>query len=61
MHTDIIIKRIGRRPVYRVERKPSSAFRVFEDRSGRMAQATPVVDRRNWQRTGEPAIADGWN
>lgn len=64
MHTETIIKLIGRRPVYRVERNPSSGFRIFEDHSGSIPQAAPVVDRQNWQHTtdglGEGSSPDLW-
>jgi hypothetical protein len=50
MHTESIIKLIGHRPVYRVERDRVPALRAFEERLERILHRTPVIERNQWNR-----------
>jgi hypothetical protein len=50
MHTATIIKLIGERPVYRVERNPGSGTRAFEEHRALFRHSAPVIDRTQWNR-----------
>ncbi|MGZ8218126.1 hypothetical protein [Methylomagnum sp.] len=50
MHNESIIKLIGHRPVYRVEKNSVSGLQAFMDRIGPTLRGAPVIDQEQRNR-----------